>query len=285
MEKSAPEEKYYSSDEEQWEVLSDPVINIFSCGWAEDGRCGYAPDKHKELLIPFPFANVRNEVDSTGRQYVCKRASAGSRHSVLLMINCRKETGRFGRKRKKVVLAGLNQVGLCEEEGQYIPYDLNIDRDEVPIQVYASYGNTFILTKVGNVYSCGYNRYGILGHGVTTYDNTMQIPRQIMELNQVRVKSVALGRHHALALAYNGKIYSWGRNTKGQLGHGFDSEYEILPRRIEYFSDKDVVTEISCGFEHSIVHARVMKMDKSIPSYIYAWGDHSRGQLGSGDIR
>jgi hypothetical protein len=34
------QDRYFSSDEEIWESPHDPVINLFSCGWLEDGRCG-----------------------------------------------------------------------------------------------------------------------------------------------------------------------------------------------------------------------------------------------------
>ena len=34
------QDRYFSSDEEIWESEHNPVINMFSCGWLEDGRCG-----------------------------------------------------------------------------------------------------------------------------------------------------------------------------------------------------------------------------------------------------
>ena len=34
-----------------------------------------------------------------------------------------------------------------------------------------------------------------------------------------RIKSIAAGTHHSLALDYSGNIYAWGRNQKGQLGN------------------------------------------------------------------
>lgn len=34
------QDRYFSSDEEIWESPHDPVINLFACGWLEDGRCG-----------------------------------------------------------------------------------------------------------------------------------------------------------------------------------------------------------------------------------------------------
>jgi hypothetical protein len=38
------QDRYFSSDEEVWESPHEPVINLFSCGWLEDGRCGIVDD-------------------------------------------------------------------------------------------------------------------------------------------------------------------------------------------------------------------------------------------------
>ena len=70
---------------------------------------------------------------------------------------------------------------------------------------------------------------------------------------------------------------------EGQLGQNRFSEWEANPAKIEFFGPKDVVLEVACGAEHTIAIARVLRKDKSIQAFVYAWGDSSRGQLGSGD--
>ena len=173
-------EKYFSSDEEIWETKYEPITNTFSCGWLEDGRCGYSPpsssiissnssinssstittpslslplssiEKMKDLsqLCPRPIPKLIQSMDSKGRIFVCKKASAGSRHTLLLMINCIQEKGRFGRKTKKIIFFGLNQGFLCEEDGVWSPEEVDWDtEDEPPIEVIAGYGNSFIITK------------------------------------------------------------------------------------------------------------------------------------------
>jgi len=147
------EEKYYSSDEEVWETPLEPVINVLTFGWTEDGRCGYKDDA-KMQLCPRPVEGLLRPTVN-GKQFVCKKASAGSRHSAFLMINHRKEPGRFGRKCKKLMLVGLNQTMLCEDPGTYTPLDIAWDADEVPLDIIAGYGTTFVITKIGNLYSLG----------------------------------------------------------------------------------------------------------------------------------
>jgi alpha-tubulin suppressor-like RCC1 family protein len=48
----------------------------------------------------------------------------------------------------------------------------------------------------------------------------------------VRVRSVAAGHWHSLALGWDGRVYSWGSNSHGQLGHG-DTLTRLSPTLME----------------------------------------------------
>jgi hypothetical protein len=48
----------------------------------------------------------------------------------------------------------------------------------------------------------------------------------------VRMRSVAAGLHHSLALGCNGRVYSWGRSAFGALGHG-DKRDRLSPVLVE----------------------------------------------------
>lgn len=116
-----------------------------------------------------------------------------------------------------------------------------------------SFSSYYILG--GNVFSFGLGNYGVLGHG---NDETWQIPRQIMSLNNHRVKQVALGKWHTLCLTYSGKIFTWGRNHRGQLGRGYISDMETNPGlAIDINSDNDHGLKISAGMLHSTAIVRV----------------------------
>ena len=48
-------------------------------------------------------------------------------------------------------------------------------------------------------------------------------------------------------------MYAWGNNKNGQLGVEFDGDQTNYPVRIEAFDVLDEeVTQISCGFSHSL---------------------------------
>ena len=47
------------------------------------------------------------------------------------------------------------------------------------------------------------------------------------------VVEVATGDHHCLAKCADGTIFSWGRGDSGQLGHGVDTQDQLVPKQIE----------------------------------------------------
>ena len=54
---------------------------------------------------------------------------------------------------------------------------------------------------------------------------------------------IACGVYHTAGLTKNGKVYTWGRNHNGQIGHGDKSS---MPMRVLSL-DGLVVTKIACG--------------------------------------
>jgi hypothetical protein len=66
---------------------------------------------------------------------------------------------------------------------------------------------------------------------------------------EVRVRSVAAGQKHSLALGWDGRVYSWGKNEHGQLGHG-DQLQKSSPTLMEGL---DSVRSIAAACDHSLV--------------------------------
>ena len=265
-----------------------PLLNVFTFGWMEDGRLGYAPDKPGFIqCTPRPVFALRNKAQKRagGKMFACKAVSAGSRHTLMLMTNIYPEGGDddnqdIKRKTTKLLITGLNQRGLCEDTGLMVPTDLNWEADEEPVQLATGSGTCFIVTIRGNVYSFGHGRYGVLGHGSQQTD---QVPRQIMALLKQRVTKVSCGAFHAIATTVSNKLYSWGRNHRGQLGRGFESDMEVLPGLVTGFDVREIPMQICCGADHVLALIKITAKDGSFRNVVYAWGDESRGQLGSGD--
>ena len=187
-------------------------------------------------------------------------------------------------RKTKVLSTGLNQVGLCEEKGHEEPVEVNIefqyDRDR-PISVVAGRGTSFIITEQGALYSYGCNKFGVLGHENT---NNIQTPLRVAPLLRKVIIKVATGHAHTMALTDYDEVFSWGKNDKGQLGLGFESSHEVKVTQVTFGNlAKFQVTDISCGHGHSLALVITKNKFGLMESFVYAWGDESRGQLGSGD--
>ena len=65
-----------------------------------------------------------------------------------------------------------------------------------------------------------------------------------------RFKRVECGYYHSVAISHDKVIYSWGRNTFGQLGQG-DNPEEIdnnVPRPVRGILHMVKIQKVSCGW-------------------------------------
>lgn len=130
----------------------------------------------------------------------------------------------------------------------------------------------------GAVYAAGSGQYGQLGNGRTGeciesrnrigFD-TVTKPVRVIGFGagegEVKVKQIACGTNHTLALDENGKVWSWGFGGYGRLGHK-KPEDVLRPKRIETFESPAYCLDIvACGQSSSFA---VQKNRKSC----YMWG-------------
>ncbi|XP_044947260.1 protein RCC2-like [Hordeum vulgare subsp. vulgare] len=80
---------------------------------------------------------------------------------------------------------------------------------------------------------------------------------------------------HYVALNSDGRCFSWGRNEKGQLGHG-DTLLRNLPTVVSKLSKYNIIAA-GVGRNHTVV---VTDEGES-----FAFGDNKHGQLGMGSLR
>ena len=75
------------------------------------------------------------------------------------------------------------------------------------------------MTDRGDLYSWGRGRYGVLGHD--DGEQSHELPARLRWLKaDTAVNRLACGRWHCIALMNNNRLFSWGRNDRGQLGIG-----------------------------------------------------------------
>lgn len=100
------------------------------------------------------------------------------------------------------------------------------------------------------------------------------------------LQRVTLGSTHTLAVSNKSKLYSWGWNDCGQLGHNPE---EIIKKEIRPGShamkqlilpDYSSVPECNYGKIKQIVSGENHNLIKDCNGNVYAFGSNSKGQLG-----
>ncbi|KAK6536661.1 hypothetical protein TWF281_000883 [Arthrobotrys megalospora] len=106
-----------------------------------------------------------------------------------------------------------------------------------------------------NLYICGHGQGGRLGLGHESTEFTfkrVQLPR--------RVRTVALGQDHTVAVLENGDVFTWGTGRYGQLGYlanidkNDKEEYQLVPRQVFTNLRKEKVIGAAASRHHSVVH-------------------------------
>ena len=87
-----------------------------------------------------------------------------------------------------------------------------------------------------------------------------------------KIKKIACGKNFVIFMSDTGLLYSFGKNTKGQLGLE-DYKERTKPTLNELLiKDGERITDISCGYKHVIALGRSGK--------VFSWGSNSNGQCG-----
>ncbi|XP_031387743.1 ultraviolet-B receptor UVR8-like isoform X2 [Punica granatum] len=187
--------------------------------------------------------------------------SAGASHSVALLWNivCSWGRGEDG------------QLGLGDAEDRSTPTRLSALDDLGIVSIICGADHTAAYSESrAELYSWGWGDFGRLGHGNSSDVFT---PQPIKALQGLRIKQIACGDSHCLAVTMDGEVQSWGRNQNGQLGLG-TTEDSLLPQKMHAFQGMRIKM-VAAGAEHT---AAVTEDGE-----LYGWGWGRYGNLGLGD--
>ncbi|XP_059624482.1 ultraviolet-B receptor UVR8 isoform X2 [Cornus florida] len=211
---------------------------------------------------------AEDEVTSTGDEVVSgpiRRVlliSAGASHSLALLsgnVVCSWGRGEDG------------QLGHGDAEDRFSPTHLSaLDGHEIVSVTCGADHTTAYSESHMQAYSWGWGDFGRLGHGNSS---DLFTPQPIKALQGLRIKQIACGDSHCLAVTMEGEVQSWGRNQNGQLGLG-TTEDSLVPQRIAAFQGVSVKM-VAAGAEHT---AAVTEDGE-----LYGWGWGRYGNLGLGD--
>eukprot|EP00058_Branchiostoma_floridae_P028484 XP_002613975.1 hypothetical protein BRAFLDRAFT_67459 [Branchiostoma floridae] len=135
----------------------------------------------------------------------------------------------------------------------------------------------------GELLICGGTNWDLIGRnqlpknatGSANRGQNLWGPHRYGSMSGVRVRSVISGPTsvHSILITEDGKAMSWGRNDKGQLGHG-DTKRVDVPTVIESLAGFNIV-EAACGRNHTLCLTDDGK--------VFAFGENKMGQLGLGN--
>jgi alpha-tubulin suppressor-like RCC1 family protein len=138
------------------------------------------------------------------------------------------------------------------------------------LNVSAAYHSSAVKTD-GTLWSWGFNTYGNLGLGNSGSTTHRSSPTQVGALTTWSSIQVNSGGAHAMAMATDGTLWSWGYNTNGQLGDGTTIS-KSSPVQVGALT---TWSSIGVGGSHSVA----IKTNNTI----WAWGYNGYGQLGLGN--
>ncbi|XP_001160851.3 probable E3 ubiquitin-protein ligase HERC6 isoform X1 [Pan troglodytes] len=187
------------------------------------------------------------------------QAASGERHSLLLLTNHR------------VLSCGDNSRGQLGRRGA--------QRGELPEPIQALETLTVDLVSCGKehslavchkgrVFAWGAGSEGQLGIG--EFKEISFTPKKITTLNGIKIIQVSCGHYHSLALSKDSQVFSWGKNSHGQLGLGKEFPSQASPQRVRSLEGIPLA-QVAAGGAHSFA--------LSLCGTSFGWGSNSSGQL------
>ena len=141
-------------------------------------------------------------------------------------------------------------------------------------QIRTGYNHSLALGSDGNLYSWGDNAYGQLGRSISGVNDGT--PRKVnLPAGVSRFTQVIAGGYHSLALGSDGNLYSWGDNSKGQLGRVTSGTQDGTPGKVAMPTGV-TITQASAPGTISGDFSLALGSDGNL----YSWGDATYGRLG-----
>ncbi|KAL2005948.1 hypothetical protein VTN00DRAFT_10441 [Thermoascus crustaceus] len=261
-------------------------LNVYVCGEGSSGELGLGTAKNA-VDVKRPRLNHLLSADEIGVVQV----AVGGMHCVALTHD------------NKILTWGVNDQGALGRdttwEGGYKDIDDNnksdsdsddesdsglnpyestptaIPSDSFPegtvfVEVAAGDSSSFALTDDGLVYGWGTFRSndGILG-----FDPEHRVQRTpILIPSLKKIKHLACGDNHVLALGDKGAVFSWGSGEQHQLGRRIVERNKLNGLQPREFGLPKNIVQVGCGAFHSFAIHESGK--------VYAWGLNSFGETG-----
>lgn len=219
---------------------------VWAWGWNTDGQIGDGTFVDKTIATQVPGLSG------------VKKISAGTYHVLAL-------------KNDSTVWAWGDNVKGQIGDGSTTDRNTPVQVSGLTGVVHITCGRFFSLAvkKDGTVWAWGENMYGQLGDGTTVNSS---VPIQVSGLTGITSAVAATGAFHCMAVKNDGTIWSWGRNTYGNLGDGTVADRHTPVQMTGITS----AAGLAAGTNFSLLY----KNDGTL----WGCGRNASGQLGDGTI-
>uniref|UniRef100_A0A672GK40 HECT domain-containing protein n=1 Tax=Salarias fasciatus TaxID=181472 RepID=A0A672GK40_SALFA len=221
---------------------------VYTCGCNDLGQLGHEKSRKKPEQVVALDAQIIVAV------------SCGESHT--LALNDKGQVFSWG-------LGSDGQLGLNNfEECVRVPRNIKSLSDVQIAQVACGYWHSHALSRGGQIFSWGQNRYGQLGLGANA--QSISTPQLIQSLQGIPFAQISAGGAHSFALTLSGAVFGWGRNKFGQLGLN-DCNDRCYPSLLKSLRSQKVIY-ISCGEDHTAALTK--------EGGVFTFGAGGYGQLG-----
>ncbi|XP_039919743.1 probable E3 ubiquitin-protein ligase HERC3 [Hirundo rustica] len=141
------------------------------------------------------------------------------------------------------------------------------------VQIACGDQHAMALCRGGELFTWGQNTHGQLGVGSQT--TLTPKPQLVERLKGIPLAQIAAGGAHSTTVSLSGAVYSWGKNSFGQLGLG-DTKDRDCPTYVAALEHWKTVF-ISCGADHTACLSK--------EGLVCTFGAGGSGQLGHNSTR